>query len=264
MLQAHSLDISQSDLSFLACETSHAMVEASETREEPPLYRLLKSIAPDGLKEAEWARRADVSSSFFQDVKKGVRPRHDNLEKVVAAIGMSPAQFYALEGTVQSEVAGAGVVGVSDIRRAFNSEDLPMLPLYGSAVGGEYGDLEEDIELTELHCWEVLDYLVRPASLSKDPGAYTLTIVGDSMAPRFKPGERVAVSTRDPIGIGDDVIVQLRGREGEDERIKMVLIKEMVRRGADYIELRQHNPERTFRIPRVQVAATHKVMGHYF
>lgn len=241
------------------------MADPVTNQAEPHLYRLLKSIQPPSLSEAAWARKAHVSSSFFQDVRKGTRPRADNLEKVVAAAGYSIAQFYALEAPVRTEVAGTGISGTNEVRRAFFGEDpVPAMPLLGTAVGAESADIEEDVELTELHLGEVLDYLARPLSLQSDKDAYALTIVGDSMSPRFEPGERVAVSPRAPVAIGDDVIVQLRAREGEDERVKMVLIKRLVRRTASHVELRQFNPEKTFRIEARRVAALHKVAGNLF
>jgi phage repressor protein C with HTH and peptisase S24 domain len=267
MMQAALLEISQRDLSWLACDFSHAMPDRVISEPEAPLYRLLKAIQPSTLKsEAEWTRKARVSTSFFQDVKKGRRPRSDNLEKVIEAAGMTPAQFYALESPVRTEVAGVGLVGSEDVRRErFGEVPLPPLPVYGSAMGGEYGDLEEHIELTELHLNEVLDYLSRPASLANDPTAYILTVVGDSMSPRFEPGDRVAVSPRQPVAIGDDVIVQLRGTGGDgDDRVTMVLIKRLVRRTAAYIELRQFNPDVTFQIETRRVAAMHKVPGALF
>jgi phage repressor protein C with HTH and peptisase S24 domain len=261
-MQAALLEISQDALSSRQCDISHAMA-AANVNAPSALYTLLSRLKPDNMSEAEWARKAGVSSSFFQDVKKGRRPRADNLEKVVEAIGMSPAQFYALEAPVRTEVEGVGLVGARDVHRAFFGEKpLPPLPLYGSAMGGEYGDTDEHIELTELQLHEVLDHLARPASMANDPEAYALTIVGDSMEPRFKPGERVAVSPRASLAIGDDVVVQLRGTNGEDDRVQLVLIKELVRRGADYVELRQHNPPVTFRIPMNRVVSLHKVRGH--
>jgi phage repressor protein C with HTH and peptisase S24 domain len=41
----------------------------------------------------------------------------------------------------------------------------------------------------------------------------------------------------------------------------MVLVKELVRRGAQYVELKQFNPELTFRVPAERVAAIHRVSG---
>jgi SOS-response transcriptional repressor LexA len=263
MPQPQKCELSHRALSFLGCDTSFM---ARSTATEPSRrYQLLSSLRPEGLTEAEWTRRAKVSSSWFQDLKRGAVPRVDTLERVLDVIAISPAEFETMDAPVLSEVRAGGARGFSDVHRQFYGErPLPDLPLYGSAVGGEYGDIDEHIELTELHLHEVLDYLARPAKLAKDPDAYSLTIVGDSMAPRFKPGERVAVSPKASIGIGDDVIVQLRSTQSDDERIRMVLVKELVRRGAGYVELKQHNPAVTFRIEWHRVAAMHKVMGHYF
>jgi phage repressor protein C with HTH and peptisase S24 domain len=44
----------------------------------------------------------------------------------------------------------------------------------------------------------------------------------------------------------------------------MVLIKELVRRTASYIELRQFNPDVTFKIEVERVAKIHKVVGEVF
>jgi phage repressor protein C with HTH and peptisase S24 domain len=81
-----------------------------------------------------------------------------------------------------------------------------MVPLLGTAYGGDW---EDEIELTELHLSEVLDNLARPPSLANDDEAYAIEIIGDSMFPRFKPGERAFVSPKAAVRPGDDVIVQL-------------------------------------------------------
>jgi phage repressor protein C with HTH and peptisase S24 domain len=128
-------------------------------------------------------------------------------------------------------------------------------------------DPERDIELTELDMAEVLDHVARPASLARDNEAYALTVIGDSMYPRFRPGRRVIVSPRAPVSIGDDVVVQLKGGAGEGEfreRVSTVLIKELVRRSATFIELRQFNPDVTFRVEQDRVAAIHKVVGEVY
>lgn len=165
---------------------------------------------------------------------------------------------------VRSEVAG---FGDRPFDEKFGSDDLPAIPVVGSAIGVNFFDPEEQIELTEVDVGEVLDHVARPLSLARDNQAYALTVVGDSMWPRFRPGRRVIVSPRAPISIGDDVIVQLRGSEGDAdfrERVALVLIKELVRRSAGYIELRQFNPDVTFRVETERVAKMHKVVGEVF
>ena len=127
-------------------------------------------------------------------------------------------------------------------------------------------DPERDIELTELDMGDVIDHVARPASLARDSEAYALTIIGDSMWPRFRAGRRIIVSPKAPVSIGDDVIVQLRGN-GEDQaadRVSLVLIKELVRRSASYIELRQFNPDVTFRVDADRVVKIHKVVGEVY
>jgi phage repressor protein C with HTH and peptisase S24 domain len=133
--------------------------------------------------------------------------------------------------------------------------------LYGSAIGGDLDESSEHIELTELDVSEVLDFMRRPANLADDTDAYALRIQGESMFPRFKHGERVGVSPKASVEIGDDVIVQLRGES--DDRVRMVLVKELVRRTATHIELRQYNPLTTFRIERKKIVSIHKVKGHF-
>jgi len=238
------------------------MSKPPETLAENRVYTSLMALRPPGLSLNAWAQRAGVGRSIFADIRRHGNPTSETLDKLLHVAGVSFVQFDAGLHPVKTEVRGDGTVGFGDVHRKFYGEDpMPALPLYGSAVGGEYGEVEEHIELTELHLNEVLEWLARPVKLAGDKDAYVLTIVGDSMSPRFKPGERVAVSPRASVSIGDDVIVQLRN--GTEDRVCMVLIKELVRRGGDYIELKQHNPAVTFRIPWARVAAMHKVGGHY-
>jgi phage repressor protein C with HTH and peptisase S24 domain len=127
-------------------------------------------------------------------------------------------------------------------------------------MAGEWGSRGSMIELTELRPGEAVDRLPRPLSLANDASAYAITIVGDSMWPRFRPGRRVAVSPKAPVSIGDDVIVKLAGMDESAGRVP-VLLKELVRRSADGLELRQFNPDLTFRLPAEQVGSIEKVVG---
>lgn len=165
---------------------------------------------------------------------------------------------------VRSEVAE---FGDRPFEEKFGSGALPAIPVVGSAIAMKTFDPARHIELTEVDMNDVLDHVRRPASLARDGEAYALTIVGDSMWPRFRPGRRVIVSPRAPVSIGDDVIVQLRGIEGDAEhrdRVSVVLIKELVRRSASQLEMRQFNPDVTFSVDLERVAAVHKVVGEVF
>jgi hypothetical protein len=203
---------------------------------------------------------------LIRDLKrmKGL-PDAARMEKLANALGVSLGWLLhggADAAPVRSEVRGAGLAP----QDWASLPEAARVPLLGSALGGEFDGLDDQVELTELHLSEVLDHVGRPPSLAGDEEAYAVTVVGDSMAPRFEPGERAFVSPRAGYGINDDVIVQLRAvpaAEGSDEadRIIMVLIKRLVRRTAAYVELRQFNPDMTFRVPRDRVAKIHRVMG---
>jgi phage repressor protein C with HTH and peptisase S24 domain len=167
---------------------------------------------------------------------------------------------------VRSEVAG---FGDRPFDEKFGSGELPAIPVVGAAMGVTSFDPERDIELTELDMADVLDRVRRPSSLAHEKEAYAVTIVGDSMWPRFRPGRRLIVSPRAPVAIGDDVVVQLRSSTVQTaatspDRVTTVLIKELVRRTASYIELRQFNPDVTFKVERDRVAQIHKVVGEVF
>lgn len=172
--------------------------------------------------------------------------------------------------TVRTEVRAATV---ADVQRPFGgfAPQAKPVPLLGSAMGGEYGDLDEHVELTELHLGEVLDWLKRDPDLENDPDAYALTVIGDSMSPLFEPGTTVKVGPRHPAVIGDNVVIQLRGNGEDEDRITMVLIKRLVKRSTTYVELQQYNPAVTFRVPISKIALDsrgrpriHKVVSAHF
>lgn len=229
-----------------------------------PLIDRLLAIKPAGLSPNGWALKAGVSRTVFNDIRKRDNVRHDTLVKLLGAVNVSLAEFDAgaaadVQDTGMSDAEAVAAIG--DPR-----SKLQRLPLVGSAIGGAF-DEAEHIELTELILGDVLDHLPRPEKLAGDRKAYAVTIVGESMAPRFEPGEVALVSPQQPVAIGDDVIVQLRGHHGEDadadhaNRVTMVLIKRLVKRSARELTLRQFNPDAVFTVPIGQVASTHKVVG---
>jgi phage repressor protein C with HTH and peptisase S24 domain len=239
------------------------------------MARIERKLDQHGFTERDASLKATGKPDLIRDMRRrrGL-PNSDRLKRLAGLLGTTTdwlldggeegeAEMRAesARAIVRSEVRGTGL---HDVEQAWRSPSPSRpVPLVGSAVGGTANGIDEHVELTELHLGEVLDYLSRPVSLAKDPQAYAVTIVGDSMAPRFEPGERAFVSPRSTVGIGDDVIVQLRGNGEEDvaDRVTMVLIKRLVKRTAAFVELRQFNPEMTFQVPIARVAAIHRVSG---
>jgi phage repressor protein C with HTH and peptisase S24 domain len=132
-----------------------------------------------------------------------------------------------------------------------------------TAIGGEWGHAECRVELTELRTGEIVDRVRVLLASQTDAGAYAVTIVGDSMWPRFRPGRRLAIAPMVPVAIGDDVLVKLNARPHQTGVVN-VLIKELVRKTARGIELRQFNPDVTFHVAASEIATIEKVVGELF
>lgn len=217
----------------------------------------LMRFKPEGMSPNGWATKAGVSRTVWSDMRRHGNPSRRTLEKLLAAVGSSLAEFEALRigGSAFEGTAGASF---SERSATWGGAHLPPLPLIATAIGGEWGDATNKIELIELRANEILDRVPRPISLANDPSAYAITIVGDSMWPRFRPGRRVVASTQLPVAIGDDVLVKLKSPSGKPAQ---ALVKELVRRSGSGIDLRQFNPDVTFHVPAAEIVGIEKVLG---
>jgi phage repressor protein C with HTH and peptisase S24 domain len=104
------------------------------------------------------------------------------------------------------------------------------------------------------------DHIRRPPALEGRNDIYALTVVGESMRPRYDPGDPVYVDPKAQPRIGDDVVVYLRRPEGEGERIFSVLVKQLARRTSSFIELTQYRPETTFVVPIGEIAKIDRII----
>ena len=226
------------------------------------IYRDLMRFRPDGLSPNAWAVKAGVSRTVWTDMRRHGNPSRQTLEKLLTAAGSSLLEFEALRLGPEPRQPAPTVAGLGDLSRGWTPAPLHHLPLVASALGGEWGEAGDEVELTELRTRELVDQLPRPASLAKDPDAYAFTIVGASMWPRFRTGSRVAVSPRAPVATGDDVVARLGSGVGTQQNgVERCLVMQLVKRAATSFELRQFNPDRTIRIDATEVAAVLKIVG---
>lgn len=226
------------------------------------LFEDLMRFLPDGMTPNAWAVRAGVSRTIWADLKRHGNPSRRTLEKLLGAAGSSLAEFEALRiGDPPGEMDPERSFGVADGRsRAWRAAPLSLVPLFETAAAGTWDERGSGIELTEVRPDKVVDRLARPVSLASDAGVYAVTILGEAMWPRFRQGRRLLVSPAAAVAVGDDVLVRLVNGGGAS-RPASVLIKELVRRAPDGIELRQFNPDVTFWLDTAKVAAVHKVVG---
>jgi len=227
--------------------------------DESQIYRELMRFKPDSLSANAWAVKAGVSRTVWSDMRRHGNPSRRTLEKLLAVAGSSLAEFEALRIGAEPDHPGASLGSVREgSRRGWSPAQPEPLPLLATALAGEWGSPGSRIELLEIESGRSIERLPRPASLVADSEAYAITVVGDSMWPRFRPGRRIAVSPRLPIAIGDDVLVILKE---SSTRGKLALLKELVRRTNTHIELRQFNPDATLSVSAAEVEKIHKVCG---
>ncbi|NUQ17020.1 MAG: helix-turn-helix transcriptional regulator [Sphingomonas sp.] len=233
------------------------------TGESSRIYADLMRLKPEGMSPNGWAIKAGVSRTVWADMRRHGNPSRRTLERLLIAAGSSLAEFEALRiAPMGADAESRSTLG--DRRGPpWGAAQLPPLALVATAIGADWGDPASRIELIELRTGELVDRVPRPASLANDHSAYAITVVGDSMWPRFRPGRRVAVSPKAAVALGDDVLVKLKVRSGNDPGSAVVpaLIKELVRRTGSGLELKQFNPAITFEVPEAEIATIEKVVG---
>lgn len=225
--------------------------------EDSAIYRDLMRFKPDDLTPNAWAVRAGVSRTVWADMRRHGNPSRRTLEKLLVAASSSLAEFEALRIGPLAAVVGSGDRLGDKKGWEWGHARLPGLPLLATSLAGEWGKPGSGVELTELRPERVVDHLPRPPSLASDSAAYALTIVGDSMWPRFRPGRQIAISPQSPVVVGDDVIVRLHSKSAGQR----AFVKELVKRTSSAVELRQFNPALSFTVELSEIDQIHKVAG---
>lgn len=143
--------------------------------------------------------------------------------------------------------------------------NLPRdIPVFGTSLGAPTEFDGTAIEQTMLNTGETIGYLPRPTVLNGQKGAYALYVQGSSMAPRHEDGETVFVQHvryGRPPRIGDDVVVYLRDFTDDDpDMASAVVVKRLVRRNSEFVELQQFNPPLNFKIEAERIVRVDRVI----
>lgn len=125
----------------------------------------------------------------------------------------------------------------------------PTIPLYGQAAAGKDGRFI-------LNGNRVADILAPPV-LAGVRDAYAVYVVGESMEPRYFPGEAVFVNPRAPVRRGDFVVAQVAADEGE---APFAFIKRFVSRDARALRLEQLNPRKILEFPAQKIVSVHRIV----
>lgn len=187
---------------------------------------------PSADKISKLANILEVSSSWLLDEKD-----------VGVDVGRQPnADLRGLLKTVRPDVSGpVPLPEESDIR----------MPILGTANGGADGAIIFDGDPI---AWaKTPDYLIGVRN------AYAVYVRGESMIPRYRPGERLDVHPTKPPRQSDDVIVQLYS-EDQGGHIEGY-VKEYVSLNSTKLIVRQFNPPLDIEYPIERVKAIHVIVG---
>ncbi|MBT3170595.1 MAG: hypothetical protein HOM52_11210 [Rhodospirillaceae bacterium] len=235
----------------------------------PDAQALIDVLAARGLTVNAVARTAGISEGTLRAYRdtagRGLNTR--TLHKVVAAIAQlsgtpAPPELAApeLPGTEFTFPAGAPPAAgaaprglASPAAREYTAPDLisasaPRIPVRGTAQGGPQGAF--------VLTGDDIDYVRCPQRLATAQGTYALFIEGDSMSPRYEPGELIFVSPRRPARVGDDVVIVLNDGSGE----QTAYIKRLVRQGGEVVVVEQFNPSKEIRFPAAEIETIHLVL----
>lgn len=130
------------------------------------------------------------------------------------------------------------------------------IPVYGHAAGG----MNEDGKFI-LNGSKIADVLCPPA-LETVAGAYAVYHTGESMLPRYEPGDLLTIHPSLPVKRGDYVLVQITGDDGDPP---YGYVKRFVSRNAKELVLEQLNPpedeDSILRFPADRVLTVHVIWG---
>ena len=156
------------------------------------LFDDLMRFKPDGLTANGWAVKAGVSRTIWADLRRHGNPSRRTLEKLLAAAGSSLAEFEALRVGRAGHLPAPAAFG--DWPRAVAAGALRRSPrsrcstLAWPANGAKRAAAIEFMRSTDPGRWQV----DRPSAWPPMRDAYAVTIVGESMWPRFRAGPATA------------------------------------------------------------------------
>lgn len=216
-----------------------------------------------GMTANELSRRVTGKPDLVRDIKRrGHLPSAENLLRLAQELETTP-EYIAGEtpdrGPVRSEIA------LADRHIEWRGPDRgePGIPLMGTGDCAEVQLCDVSGQMVEVERASFDDdypvrMLARPPALRGARDLYGIQYVGESMVPRFEPGEVGIVNPHTPTRAGDYVVVQLTHDEGG--AVTTVLVKRLVRQSSKELVLEQFNPPLTFIVPRNRVARMHRIL----
>jgi phage repressor protein C with HTH and peptisase S24 domain len=193
------------------------------------------------------AARIGTTAPQISKLEKGERRLTlDWMNRLAAGLGVEPRALLPAIGPL--EVPASGRLTLNEglgVMRLPPPDPRDLIPVRSAARGGD----DQQMFLQD----GPIDYIARPTSLARVRDAYAIYMIGDSMIPRFRQGQRLHVNPYKPPQAGAGVVVT--------KRDDVVLIKEFVNRDGARLRLRQYNPDRIIDLALGEIRDIHTVVG---
>lgn len=196
-----------------------------------------------GWSQAELAEKAGTNQQTIDRIESGKTQHSRATPAVLRALGLETDQSNTPDIKLEPArlVPGEQLVGERD------------LPVYSSAEGGG-GAL--------ILSTDPIEWVKRPAPLVNVRGGYGIYIVGESMVPRFNPGEIALVHPHLPFRAGVDVVLY-----HGDVHDHHAIVKHLRGASGSVWRLRQWNPadgeSQDFELNRGEWTVCHVIVGTY-
>jgi phage repressor protein C with HTH and peptisase S24 domain len=199
--------------------------------------RIIDRLKVVGLTANAASLQATGNISTIPNILNGrsKNPRLDTLEKIAKVLRCRVEWLATGDGSPELEAPPTTTPEVSLAPVPYPTRDnsLRDVPVLGTAAGSEIG--KGAFQLST----DVVEYVMRPQGLLTVKDCYALYVEGESMSPKFEPGDLVFVNPNRKPRPGDYVIVQ----EPDSNRGEaQAFIKLLVTITGTTIKTRQLNP----------------------
>lgn len=140
---------------------------------------------------------------------------------------------------------------------AGNRRAVPLFHLKLRNAADSEGDAElGDLELMEGDLDQPVSHIDMPW-LPEDDRYFAMFMPGDSMAPRFRPGEKLLLDRLRPAPIGSEVLVEITGTREQ----KIYCIAQMAERDRNTLQLKQYGFQASGTVHRSRITASYLIVG---
>lgn len=206
-----------------------------------------------GISKAAYAKLENgksKSTSRWRELADYLGISHDDILRAMPTISPSGGDSHRQTRSVRLITRPDGSVIGHSPGMADNRTRMPsMSPVLGHAAAGAHGYVT---------IGDPIAYEPTPPELENAQEGYLLYVSGESMVPRFFPGERISVHPGRPYSRNDFVVVQFD--DGSPEHVGMVKQFQGYDDATGDLLLTQYNPSAEIRVPGDKVREIHRVV----